>query len=115
MALVGETGAGKTTVARLLARFYDPDEGRVLLDGVDLRDLPDDELRARDRADHPGGFLFEGTVAENIRLGGPPRAEAEVEAAARAIGATSSSPRCRTATTPRSASAAGGCRPGSAS
>jgi ATP-binding cassette subfamily B protein len=87
VALVGETGAGKTTVARLLARFYDPDAGRVLLDGVDLRDLPDRVLRQEVVLITQESFLFEGTVAENIRLGRPRASDAEVEAAARAIGA----------------------------
>jgi ABC-type multidrug transport system fused ATPase/permease subunit len=87
VALVGETGAGKTTVARLLARFYDPNEGRVLLDGADLRDLPDDVLRREVVLITQESFLFEGTVAENIRLGRPRASDAEVEEAARAIGA----------------------------
>jgi ATP-binding cassette, subfamily B, bacterial len=87
VALVGETGAGKTTVARLLARFYDPDAGQVLLDGVDLRSLPDDTLRHEVVLITQESFLFEGTVAENIRLGHPTATDAEVEAAARAIGA----------------------------
>jgi ABC-type multidrug transport system fused ATPase/permease subunit len=87
VALVGETGAGKTTVARLLARFYDPNAGRVLLDGVDLRSLPDDELRKEIVLITQESFLFEGTVAENIRLGRPAATDEEVEAAARAIGA----------------------------
>jgi ATP-binding cassette, subfamily B, bacterial len=87
VALVGETGAGKTTVARLLARFYDPNAGRVLLDGLDLRDLPDEVLRQEVVLITQESFLFEGTVAENIRLGRPRASDAEVEAAARAIGA----------------------------
>jgi ATP-binding cassette, subfamily B, bacterial len=87
VALVGETGAGKTTVARLLARFYDPDDGRVLLDGTDLRDLPDQVLRQEIVLITQESFLFEGTVAENIRLGRPAATDDEVAAAARAIGA----------------------------
>lgn len=87
VALVGETGAGKTTVARLLARFYDPDEGQVLLDGADLRSLPDAALRREVVLITQESFLFEGTVAENVRLGRPSASDAEVEAAARAIGA----------------------------
>src|SRR5215469_2105355 len=87
VALVGETGAGKTTIARLLARFYDPNAGRVLLDGVNLRDLPDQVLRREVVLITQESFLFEGTVAENIRLGRPRASDAEVEAAAREIGA----------------------------
>ena len=87
VALVGETGAGKTTIARLMARFYDPGAGQVLLDGVDLRELPDAELRREIVLITQESFLFEGTVAENIRLGRPSATDAEVEAAARAIGA----------------------------
>ena len=89
VALVGETGAGKTTVARLLARFYDPNEGGVLLDGVDLRSVPDTVLRREIVLITQESFLFEGTVAENIRLGRPGASDAEVEAAATAIGAHS--------------------------
>jgi ATP-binding cassette, subfamily B, bacterial len=87
VALVGETGAGKTTVARLMARFYDPGAGRVTLDGVDLRDLPDAVLRREVVLITQESFLFEGTVAENIRLGRPSASDAEVRQAAQAIGA----------------------------
>jgi ABC-type multidrug transport system fused ATPase/permease subunit len=86
-ALVGTTGAGKTTVARLLARFYDPDEGRVLLDGVDLRDLDDPTLRAEVVMITQENFLFSGTIADNIALGDPAADQAGIEAAARAVGA----------------------------
>lgn len=87
VALVGATGAGKTTVARLLARFYDPDQGSVRLDGADLRDLPDRVLRREIVLVTQENFVFSGSVADNIRLGRPDATQAEVEAAARAIGA----------------------------
>jgi ATP-binding cassette, subfamily B, bacterial len=87
VALVGETGAGKTTIARLMARFYDPVAGRVLLDSVDLRDLPDQVLRDEVILVTQENFLFEGSVADNIRLGRPSASDTEVADAARAIGA----------------------------
>jgi ATP-binding cassette, subfamily B, bacterial len=87
VALVGETGAGKTTVARLLARFYDPGAGRVLLDGTDLRDLSDARLRREIVLVTQEGFLFSGSVADNVGLGKPDASRAEIEAAAAAIGA----------------------------
>jgi ABC-type multidrug transport system fused ATPase/permease subunit len=87
VALVGATGAGKTTIARLLARFYDPGEGRVLLDGVDLRALPDQTLRREVVLVTQENFLFSGTIADNMRLGKPGASQAEIEAAAAAIGA----------------------------
>jgi len=87
VALVGETGAGKTTIARLMARFYDPLEGRVLLDETDLRDLPDSELRGEVVLITQENFLFDGSVADNVRLGRPSASDSEVEQAARAIGA----------------------------
>jgi ATP-binding cassette, subfamily B, bacterial len=87
VALVGETGAGKTTIARLLGRFYDPRSGRVTLDGIDLRQLPDGVLRAEVTVITQENFLFEGSVADNIRLGRPGASAAEVETAARLIGA----------------------------
>ncbi len=87
VALVGATGAGKTTIARLLARFYDPDEGQVLLDGVDLRDLADADLRREVVLITQENFLFSATAAENISLGRPGASRAEIVAAAQAVGA----------------------------
>jgi ABC-type multidrug transport system fused ATPase/permease subunit len=87
VALVGVTGAGKTTIARLLARFYDPGEGRVLLDGLDLRDLADADLRRELILITQENFLFSATIAENIELGRPGASRAEIEAAAQAVGA----------------------------
>ncbi len=86
-AVVGATGAGKTTIARLLARFYDPGEGRILLDGVDLRSLSEPDLRRAVIMITQENFLFNGTIAENIELGMPGATRAQVEAAATAIGA----------------------------
>lgn len=86
-ALVGATGAGKTTIARLLARFYDPSRGVIRLDGVDLRQLSDRSLRAEVIMITQENFLFSGTIAENIELGKPGASRAEVTAAATAIGA----------------------------
>ena len=87
VALVGETGAGKTTIARLLGRFYDPRSGRITLDGVDLRRLPDSVLRSEIIVITQENFLFEGSVADNIRLGRPDASAADVQTAARMIGA----------------------------
>ncbi|MEH0983338.1 ABC transporter ATP-binding protein [Micromonospora sp. CPCC 205556] len=87
VALIGPTGAGKSTVAKLLARFHDPDAGAVLLDGVDLRDVADPELRRAVVLVTQENHLFGGTVAENIRFGRPAADDAAVQAAARAIGA----------------------------
>ncbi|MFI2347265.1 ABC transporter ATP-binding protein [Streptomyces sp. NPDC019443] len=87
VAVVGSTGAGKSTLAKLLARFYDPTEGRVLLDGVELRDLATPELRRGVVMVTQEAFLFSGTVAENIAIGRPDASRAEIERAAKAIGA----------------------------
>jgi ATP-binding cassette, subfamily B, bacterial len=87
VALVGETGAGKTTIARLLGRFYDPRSGRVTLDGTDLRRLPDPVLRTEVIVITQENFLFEGSVADNIRLGRPDASDADMRRAARMIGA----------------------------
>ncbi|MGW3018288.1 ABC transporter ATP-binding protein [Streptomyces longwoodensis] len=87
VAVVGSTGAGKSTLAKLLARFYDPSAGRVLLDGVDLRELPVRELRRGVVMVTQEAFLFSGTVAENIAIGRPEASREEVERAAKAIGA----------------------------
>ncbi|MGW0929276.1 ABC transporter ATP-binding protein [Streptomyces sp. NPDC002644] len=87
VAVVGSTGAGKSTLAKLLARFYDPSDGRVLLDGVDLRDLANADLRRGVVMVTQEAFLFSGTVAENIAIGRPDATREEVERAARAIGA----------------------------
>ncbi|MFI7290204.1 ABC transporter ATP-binding protein [Streptomyces anulatus] len=87
VAVVGSTGAGKSTLAKLLARFYDPTDGRVLLDGTDLRDLDTAELRRGVVMVTQEAFLFSGTVAENIAIGRPDATREEVEHAAKAIGA----------------------------
>ncbi|MGA6154972.1 ABC transporter ATP-binding protein [Stenotrophomonas sp. NPDC087984] len=87
LAVVGATGAGKSTLAKLLARFYDPSDGRVLLDGVDLRDLAMPELRRGVVMVTQEAFLFSGTIAENIAIGRPDATRAEIEQAAKAIGA----------------------------
>jgi ATP-binding cassette, subfamily B, bacterial len=87
IALVGSTGAGKTTTAKLVSRFYDPTAGRVLLDGVDLRDLTEEDLRSNVIMVTQENFLFGGTVADNIRFGRPAASTDEIRAAASAIGA----------------------------
>jgi ATP-binding cassette subfamily B protein len=87
VAVVGETGAGKTTMARLVARFYDPTEGRMLLDGVDLRSLSIAELRRAVVMVTQETFLFSGTVGDNLLFGRPGASREEVVAAAAAIGA----------------------------
>jgi ATP-binding cassette, subfamily B, bacterial len=87
LALVGETGAGKSTFAKLVSRFYDPQRGRVLVDGNDLRDLSSTCLRSQLGIVPQEGFLFSGTVRENIAFGRPDASEEEIEAAADAIGA----------------------------
>ncbi|RZU44583.1 ATP-binding cassette subfamily B protein [Streptomyces sp. BK022] len=87
VAVVGSTGAGKSTLAKLLARFYDPTEGAVLLDGVDLRELALPELRRGVVMVTQEAFLFSGTVADNIAIGRPEATREEVERAAKAIGA----------------------------
>ncbi|WP_306330215.1 ABC transporter ATP-binding protein [Streptomyces venezuelae] len=87
VAVVGATGAGKSTLAKLLARFYDPTDGAVRLDGVDLRDLATPELRRGVVMVTQEAFLFSGTVAENIAIGRPDATRAQIEEAARAIGA----------------------------
>jgi ATP-binding cassette subfamily B protein len=87
VALVGTTGAGKTTIAKLLSRFYDPTRGRVTLDGVDLRDIDDATLRKAVVMVTQENYMFGGTVADNIRFGRPEASMDEVVAAAEAIGA----------------------------
>jgi ABC-type multidrug transport system fused ATPase/permease subunit len=87
VALVGSTGAGKSTVAKLVARFYDPDEGRVLIDGRDLREVTQASLHSQLAIVPQEGHLFAGTIAENLRFGRPEARDAEVRAAAEAVGA----------------------------
>jgi ABC-type multidrug transport system fused ATPase/permease subunit len=87
VALVGATGAGKSTFAKLVARFYDPTDGRVLVDGHDLRTVRAESLRSQMGIVPQEAFLFSGTVGENIGFGRPDATAADVEAAARAVGA----------------------------
>ncbi|AMB57745.1 ABC transporter ATP-binding protein [Microterricola viridarii] len=87
IALVGSTGAGKTTLAKLISRFYDPSDGRVTLDGVDLRDLHPKDLRRAIVMVTQEAYLFSGTVADNIAIGKPDATLDEIRAAARAVGA----------------------------
>jgi len=87
IALVGTTGAGKSTMAKLISRFYDPTSGTVELDGVDLRKLKDEDLRKAIVMVTQEAYLFSGTVAENISLGKPGATREEVEQSAKAVGA----------------------------
>jgi ATP-binding cassette subfamily B protein len=87
VALVGATGAGKSTFAKLVARFYDPTSGAVLVDGHDLRSVTAESLRSQMGIVPQEGFLFSGTVFENIAFGRPDASVEDVEEAARAVGA----------------------------
>jgi ABC-type multidrug transport system fused ATPase/permease subunit len=87
VALVGHTGAGKSTIAKLLARFYDPTSGSIAIDGVDLRRVRQESLRRQLGIVPQEGFLFAGTVAENIAFARPDATRQEIIAAARTVGA----------------------------
>jgi ATP-binding cassette, subfamily B, bacterial len=87
VALVGHTGAGKSTIGKLLARFYDPREGSITIDGIDLRDVKQDSLRRQLGVVPQEGFLFAGTVRDNIAFGRPDATREQVASAARAVGA----------------------------
>jgi ATP-binding cassette subfamily B protein len=87
IALVGTTGAGKSTLAKLIGRFYDPSAGTVELDGVDLRELSDGDLRKAVVMVTQEAYLFSGTVSENIALGKPEASQEEIENSAKAVGA----------------------------
>src|SRR3954449_13351665 len=87
LALVGTTGAGKTTIAKLATRFYDPVDGAVTLDGVDLRSLTSTDLHRSAVMVTQENYLFSGTISDNIRFGRPDATQADVEAATRALGA----------------------------
>jgi ATP-binding cassette, subfamily B, bacterial len=87
VALVGATGAGKSTLAKLVARFYDPTSGRVLVDGHDLRDVQAASLRSQMGVVPQEAFLFSGTIGENIGFGRPDATPEEIRAAAHAVGA----------------------------
>ena len=86
VAVVGETGSGKTTFAKLLTRLMDPVEGRILVDGVDLRAVSFASLRSRIVMVPQDGFLFEGTIADNVRLGRPSASDADIELALTELG-----------------------------
>jgi ATP-binding cassette subfamily B protein len=86
LALVGATGAGKSTMAKLVARFYDPTAGRVLVDGHDLREVSSSSLRSQMGIVPQEAFLFSGTIRENIAFGRPDASDQEIRAAAEAVG-----------------------------
>jgi len=88
LALVGATGAGKSTFAKLVARFYDPQQGTVRVDGHDLRGVQQRALRRQLGIVPQEGFLFSGTVRENVAFGRPEASDEEIEAAIAAVGAT---------------------------
>ena len=98
VALVGHTGAGKSTIAKLLARFYDPTHGRITIDGADLRDVTQASLRRQLGVVPQEGFLFAGTVRENIAFGRPDATDEQIVAAAQAVGAHDFISGSRTAT-----------------
>jgi ABC-type multidrug transport system fused ATPase/permease subunit len=84
---VGHTGAGKSTIAKLLARFYDPTEGRITIDGIDTTTVTQESLRRQLGIVPQEGFLFAGTVRDNIAFGNPDASPEEIVAAAQAVGA----------------------------
>ena len=86
VALVGETGAGKSTLAKLVARFYDPQRGRILIDGTDVRELDSNALRSRLGIVPQEGFLFSGTIADNVAFGRPGASTEEIMEALRTVG-----------------------------
>jgi ATP-binding cassette subfamily B multidrug efflux pump len=87
LAIVGQTGAGKSTIINLLARFYDPGQGRILINGYDIRDIPLASLRSRISIVLQDSFLFAVSIKENIRFGKPEASDKEVIDAAKSIGA----------------------------
>ena len=87
VALVGHTGAGKSTIAKLIARFYEPTSGRITIDGADLNDVSQESLRRQLGIVPQEGFLFAGTVAENIAFGKPDAKPEEIVRAAQTVGA----------------------------
>lgn len=88
VALVGHTGSGKSTVANLIARFYDPTGGKITFDGIDIRDIKLKELRAKVSTVLQDTFIFSGTIMDNIRFGNPDASDEEVIKAAEAVGAS---------------------------
>jgi len=88
VALVGATGAGKSTVAKLVARFHDPTAGRITIDGYDLRAVTEQSLRSQLGVVPQEGYLFSGTIRDNIGFGRPDATEDEIDAAVAAVGAT---------------------------
>ena len=89
VALVGETGAGKSTLAKLIARFYDPQRGRILVDGIDVREMDSTALRSQLGIVPQEGFLFSGTIGENVCFGRPGASEEDILAALHAVGGES--------------------------
>ena len=114
VALVGATGAGKSTLAKLIARFYDPTSGGITLDGVGLRDMSDADLRQAVVLVTQEAYMFTGSVSENIRLGNPGATDAQAEAASRAVGAHTFIQALPEGYNTMSTSAAGVFRPGNA-
>jgi ATP-binding cassette subfamily B protein len=86
VALVGETGAGKSTLAKLIARFYDPQRGRILIDGTDVRELDSNALRSRLGIVPQEGFLFSGTIADNVAFGRPDASPEDILEALQTVG-----------------------------
>ena len=112
----GPTGAGKSTLAKLVVRFYDPTAGRITLGGTDLRDADLAGLRGRIAMITQDGYLFDGSVRDNIRVARPGATDAEVDGAVDRIGATAAHGRAaRRDSARRSVRAGASCRPGSAS
>jgi ATP-binding cassette, subfamily B, bacterial len=114
LALVGPTGAGKSTLAKLVARFHDPTAGRITLGGTDLREADVAGLRGRIAMITQDGYLFDGSVRDNIRVARPGSTDTEVDEAVARIGATAAAwPRCRPGWTHRWGRAGASCRPDS--